>query len=189
MIDWFKRDSKITKNAIKDARKNTFRVGVFALGFIVLILFSSSPYAWGFGLNEHRGITHNSLWFLRPYVLNKIIEANLEVDYPTIDIAGEHFDACAFDDTSDYIQDGYEGLHPWYFQELPRQFGAILHPIQDFYSHSNWMELGLGGGLLVEHSENWPNLQKWANVNPYENDDRQILIAQDDNCEDESRSY
>jgi hypothetical protein len=97
--------------------------------------------------------------------------------------AGNHFDACAFDDAYDNIKRRYHDVMQG--AGAPYNFGSILHPIQDFYSHSNWIELGLFGDLLVEDSGDWPDLQKWSNVNPrinrFPNEFHpQILIAQDD---------
>jgi hypothetical protein len=145
---------------------------------VIFLILSSSPFAWGFGLSQHTEITRDGLWFLRPYVLHKIIEGNLAIDYPTIDIAGEHFDACSWDDASENIQDRYEEFRPWWIQGATTQFGGLLHAVQDFYSHSNWVELGMGGRLLVEHSGNWPDLNKWTNVSPYPGN--QVFLAQDD---------
>jgi len=175
MIAWIEKDPKTS--GVKGPRTNSYRVATFAMGFIVLLFFSS-PYCWGFGLNQHRAITQNAFWFLRPYVTEKITEGNLAIDYPTIDIAGEHFDACSWDDAAENIQNRYHRLDPQNFHYSLSEFGAILHGVQDFYAHSNWLELGLGGRLLVPDSGDWPDLVKWTNVSPYP--DNSVFLAQED---------
>jgi hypothetical protein len=69
----------------------------------------------------------------------------------------KHFDDCGFDEGEQWIRDQY-ALMPKALLELrlinevgreayfplgaATLFGRILHPAQDFYSHSNWVELG-----------------------------------------------
>lgn len=63
----------------------------------------------------------------------------------------KHFDDCEFDGGARFIRNHY-ALIPAalkdlrLFNEFPfgaaTLFGRLLHPGQDFYSHSNWVELG-----------------------------------------------
>jgi hypothetical protein len=60
----------------------------------------------------------------------------------------KHCDDCEFDGTSIFINENYSDaldwlgpdgdFDPW---EAAYHFGRLTHPAQDFYSHSNWVEL------------------------------------------------
>jgi hypothetical protein len=57
-----------------------------------------------------------------------------------------HFDNCAFDDTFKYIDSeiaAIDGLPktPDKAPDAMSHLGRILHAVQDFYAHSNWLEL------------------------------------------------
>jgi hypothetical protein len=98
--------------------------------------------------------------FLRPAVLQAIIDqhdwmdAGFWASFPGTPRVGhdeKHFDDCEFDGGARFIRDHY-ALMPAalqslrLFNEFPfgaaTLFGRLLHPAQDFYSHSNWVELG-----------------------------------------------
>jgi hypothetical protein len=58
----------------------------------------------------------------------------------------KHFDDCEFNGAAQFIRDQYRAAQngltagrPW---TTTFRFGNILHTVQDFYSHSNWIELG-----------------------------------------------
>jgi len=67
-----------------------------------------------------------------------IVPANLSVDLDQFDSA-LHFDNCTFALGSQVIQDHWtqieSGAYPYY------DFGRLTHTVQDFYAHSNWIEL------------------------------------------------
>jgi hypothetical protein len=96
-----------------------------------------------FGLsNSPRGVS-----FLRPAVLQAIHRQNNWMDGGIRKGEDErHFDDCEFNGAAEFIRDRYQGarrsliaLDPW---AAASEFGQALHPAQDFYSHSNWVELG-----------------------------------------------
>ena len=98
--------------------------------FIIFLILFSSPYAWGSGLIQHREIIRDGLWFLTPNVLNKIDEGNLAIDYPTNDIAVEHFDTYSWDDAAaENIQDGYEEFRLRWIQGSTTQFKGNVIPV------------------------------------------------------------
>jgi hypothetical protein len=93
--------------------------------------------------------------FLREAILDDINEQHdfMDDDFPS-GRGGQdqrHFDDCEFDGGADFIRDQYGFARrslgrpvsavggPFY---ATLGFGRALHPAQDFYSHSNWVEIG-----------------------------------------------
>ncbi len=100
----------------------------------------------------HEQITQDGLSFLNESVLTQIKGSNIWVDVNLLDdhFDGEkHFVGCLFREGAANIntlyQEALEYANPANFQSenLADTFGQILHPAQDFYAHSNWVELGL----------------------------------------------
>jgi hypothetical protein len=99
----------------------------------------------------HEGITEDALAFLREDVLDDIKDEHAGfADSTAADDKWVHADGCAFDETIDQINAFYTSsvvnlvpgasvFDPWSASD---DFGRALHPLQDFYSHSNWVELG-----------------------------------------------
>ncbi len=56
-----------------------------------------------------------------------------------------HFDNCAFELGAEYVEEQWATIeeHGLLDDESLSAFGRILHAVQDFYSHSNWIELYL----------------------------------------------
>ncbi len=139
----------------------------------------------------HPELSEIALGFLRPSVLQKVVQANVEQDSGLSEIsAGVHFDECAFDDGADALRSYYlrtdagtglpagviHGLRPdqtSFFWSAVKDFGNVTHTVQDFYAHSNWIELGradLFQGDLVF----WPELERWSVLR-----DDVILVGRD----------
>jgi hypothetical protein len=123
-------------------------IGVAGLG---------APPVNAFGLPEHRNITHAGLmaqpgWeFLHWPVVDDISDehAKLDAGPPFSNNGGQdefHFDDCEFDGAAAFIRDRYraaqDALVGGDLFAVGDYFGMALHPAQDFYSHSNWVELG-----------------------------------------------
>jgi hypothetical protein len=53
-----------------------------------------------------------------------------------------HFDACMFWESGQNINEKYGSLLTLDPSLSAYRFGELLHPVQDFYSHSNWVEIG-----------------------------------------------
>ena len=118
-----------------------------------LVLMTSSSQADAFDTDIHVSITFEALSFLRHDVLLRIASANEDVDswsshsgpfHDTQTSHAWHFDNCLFDQTSANINGQYNLMLALasLSYDSPEAFGKLLHPVQDFYSHSNWVELG-----------------------------------------------
>jgi hypothetical protein len=76
------------------------------------------------------------------------------------------------------------------------QFGVILHVVQDFYAHSNWVELQLddeaacdtrsadaqAADIVDDGFENWPSMRPWSTI-------RETVIVQETSDDDEARKH
>ena len=153
---------------------------VFVIFFISLFLFVTPINSWQFGDTEHETITRDALPFLKSEILEKIVNGVHDEDKGTDAwYQANHFDACAFTQSVDNINEKYHSLlsilslNPSY---SPWRFGELLHPIQDFYSHSNWVELAKDH--IIENGLGyWPTFLGWTSPNSYDQD---VLIAQGD---------
>lgn len=132
------------------------------LCLLVVIIFSSAPahaFEIGTAISQpiHENITRDALYFLRDDVQNVLIEANRQVDLSALPVLGdcpdtgcvshewEHFDNCQFSASVNHINNLYRRAHDSALLDLDRvaeNFGRLLHTAQDFYAHSNWVELG-----------------------------------------------
>jgi hypothetical protein len=69
-----------------------------------------------------------------------------------------HFDDCEFNGAASFIRSEYRaitqrslaGNHPF---DATDGFGNALHPVQDFYAHSNWVEMGFPRSDTVAQSD------------------------------------
>jgi hypothetical protein len=93
----------------------------------------------------HETITSDALPFLKDDVLNEIIDANVNVDiYHPLDDSS-HFDNSTFLQSmvtiNGHYQNALDDSNPDDFDSdnTAEEFGALLHTVQDFYSHSNWV--------------------------------------------------
>jgi von Willebrand factor A domain-containing protein 7 len=83
------------------------------------------------------------------YAINQIVEANKHTDDPPNQFNSEkHFDDEDFTGGSKRVRDFKERVISKVTTEEPEptsarnDLGTALHTIQDFYAHSNWVELG-----------------------------------------------
>ena len=135
--------------------------------FIPFLLLSGLPSALAFSSLEfyggayHRQITEQALQPLgvSPDSLHWLYTGNLSADK----IYGElfklkylHFTDMSFEKSEDYLEDQLEavaemaGDAPEDYQSYRRtlvEFGTYLHCVQDFYSHTNWIEAHLVAGV------------------------------------------
>lgn len=109
---------------------------------------------------------------LQPAALKEVDVGNTRQDEPqNISIDSHHFDSCKLDESKKFIDDCYKSIAAdaatAYEDDgkrvsMLRNFGALLHPAQDFYSHSNYVELQLKeNGWLTP--ENMP-LIDWSTI-------------------------
>jgi hypothetical protein len=129
--------------------------------------FSTTP-----GEPNHEAITAVGLSFLRPEILTAIQVANVATDVEFFLVNANHFDDCNFTGGSAVVSssqaEAVAALDP---TSLPgesdalaiRAFARSLHALQDFYAHSNWIELG--GETLVDASlEPFPSLTPYSTI-------------------------
>ena len=110
----------------------------------------------GFGFIYHRQVTEVGLGpgqgfsFLRVAVLGDITDEHewMDAGFPSYRVGEDekHVDDCEFDGAAQFINDRYAvagaALSSFNVWGVTDAFGRLLHTVQDFYSHSNWVELG-----------------------------------------------
>jgi len=123
-----------------------------------MVLLPPPTAAFGFGKLIHRSIDDRALPFLTPGVLHAINEGHRWADeVPRGSKDQYHFDDCEFDGATESIGEQYRDARAslrrgdafWFF----KNFGIGLHGAQDFYSHSNWVELGFPAGDAPAQSD------------------------------------
>jgi hypothetical protein len=129
--------------------------------------FSTSP-----GEPNHEEITAAGLSFLRAEVLTAIQAADVATDAEFFLVSANHFDDCNFTGGSEVVSSSQAEAVAELNPSLPpieadlraiRAFGRSLHALQDFYAHTNWIELG--GEVLVDSSLSpFPSLSPYSTV-------------------------
>jgi len=134
----------------------------------------------------HRKITQNALEKkFSPGVLNIIKKANTDSDLPKRDAFFSkplHCVNCSIEETKVYIDEleknvvneliaaslsNYRDKKNNHFKIAAAYLGKLNHAVQDFYSHSNWIE------LIAPKKKIW----KGKTINPYSNKNEQILMC------------
>ncbi|HEX9285041.1 MAG TPA: hypothetical protein VF879_05165 [Nitrospirales bacterium] len=96
----------------------------------------------------HTRVTNFIRPILRPFVFSDIRDELARQDRGAA--AGTdaiHFDSCRFEEAGEYIRSQYDRVIAKLDPAAPEvfaatdEFGKLLHPVQDFYAHSNWIEL------------------------------------------------
>ncbi|TWI01664.1 hypothetical protein IP90_02223 [Luteimonas cucumeris] len=153
--------------------KTAVPVGM-ALSILIAGMLGGMREAPAFGSGIHERITRNAFPFMAGNVLDTIVAGNLDEDEDAAEnLAERHAQNCRFRDSAAYINLRYEEVvgalrspsadDP---NRAARLFGHILHGVQDFYSHSNWIPtppqgLGIRGRLLDS------GLGLWTLPTPY----------------------
>ncbi|WP_438026606.1 hypothetical protein [Sorangium sp. So ce233] len=116
--------------------------------------FSTAP-----GEGNHEEITRAALGFLKPAVLHALITGNVATDVKFALLNAAHFDDCNFSGGAAFVAakqaEAVQALGPGIALLdgdvlAMLAFSSSLHAVQDFYSHTNWVELG--GDVLVDQS-------------------------------------
>ena len=135
------------------------------IGLAILLLMSSMIMVIpvnAFLPKVHSEINDKSLSFLKPDILSKINSGDEGAD--KIGEFGHreyHSTGCDFQGTTQNINRLYDQVVSNIDDKdaMPKTFGLLLHPVQDFYAHSNWIELGRKD-LVESNSDNkWPVLK------------------------------
>ena len=78
--------------------------------------------------------------------INTIAQANTKMDLFEATKEATHFDDEQFDDgavlISQRLDAALASMIMENYEQARESFGALLHTVQDFYSHSNWIEIG-----------------------------------------------
>jgi hypothetical protein len=133
---------------------------------------ASEPFSTSPGEPNHEAITALGLSFLRPDILTALQAANVATDVEFFLVNANHFDDCNFSGGSAVVQNSQaeavalldpSALAAERDSLAIRAFGRSLHAVQDFYSHSNWVELG--GEVLVDRSLGaFPTLSPYSTI-------------------------
>ena len=115
--------------------------------------FSTAP-----GEANHEEVTRAGLSFLRAEIATAIVAANVATDVEFALVNANHFDDCNFSGGSRVIASSEAAAVSALQPSLPLtsdalaivHFGRALHASQDFYAHSNWVELN--GSTLLDRS-------------------------------------
>ena len=145
--------------------------GGVALGAAVV---SDIPSATAFSESIHARITRNAFPFMTGSVLSTIVAGNHDEDEGAAEnLAERHAQNCRFRDSADYanmryrqVVDALRAPQSNDPNRAARLFGHILHGVQDFYSHANWIPtppqgLGIRDRLLES------GLGLWKKPEPY----------------------
>ena len=141
---------------------------------ITILLFSTIAHPINaFKSPSHSDITDESLGFLLSDVLDKIISTNVDVD-ETNKGNKFHLYNCDFQGSTENINNLYDQLVTNIQNiDAPETFGLLLHPIQDFYAHSNWVELGRND--LIDNGDG-----KWIVLKPFQEYKGVIIVQVED---------
>jgi hypothetical protein len=140
------------------------------LTVLMILLLADAGQASAFSQNIHRDITESRLSFLKSDILQTISDSNVEVDISWAFNSQWHFDNCDFQEGTENINRLYRQvvalLNPTHSDPnllAPTAFGQLLHPAQDLYSHSNWIELGRSN-LIDSGQRYWSILEPFTRV-------------------------
>jgi thiol-disulfide isomerase/thioredoxin len=147
---------------------------------VFILITSSCRNAFSFSKEIHSYIT-SYLNFLEPEILSKITKSNRGRD-TLIFIWRKsdkwHFNDCDFLGTSKNIRKTYDKVIENFdpenkapdFKGAAVKFGMLLHAVQDFYSHSNWVEMNYKSPqevipIFESGIKEWPILTPWGLYN------------------------
>jgi hypothetical protein len=147
-----------------------FKMVTLGLSMTGLILLTGEA----FDVDIHEDITAKALSFLKPEVLADINDEHFYVDtalalLPPLN-SKYHFDNCMFKESTENINSLYDEVLAALNPDKPdvskaaNKFGQLLHTVQDFYAHSNWVELVEAGhlkGIVAPGTGKWPVLEGW----------------------------
>jgi hypothetical protein len=129
--------------------------------------FSTVP-----GEPNHEEITATALSFLRADILTAVQAADVATDVEFFFVNANHFDDCNFTGGSEVVASSQaeavaqldpNTVTPEADLLAIRAFGRSLHAVQDFYAHTNWVELG--GEMLVDSSlDAFPRFRPYSTV-------------------------
>jgi hypothetical protein len=154
-------------------------IGLLSIGLVILLLLVSFLMMMMIPVNAflpkvHSDINDKSLSFLKPDILTKVNSGDEGAD--KIGEFGHreyHSTGCDFQGTTENINRLYDQVVSNIDDKdaMAETFGLLLHPVQDFYAHSNWVELGRND--LIESSSD----SKWTVLKPFQ-EYKGVIIVQ-----------
>jgi hypothetical protein len=132
------------------------------------------------GTGGHEAITSQGLSFLNESVLDEINDEHGFIDDTTQLTPSWHFDSCQLQESAERINNQYNapmdpidagGVMAEFDPADPNpfdaadEFGQALHIVQDFYSHSNWVDLGRTD-LYESGISDWEVYDEWSEIRP-----------------------
>ena len=132
------------------------------------------------GTGGHEAITNQALSFFNEGTLDEMNDEQKFIEESTQITASWHFDNCRLQESAQWINEQYNQpldalgaggiiaeLNPADPNPLDAadEFGQALHIVQDFYSHSNWIELGRTD-LYESGTGDWDIYDEWTEVRP-----------------------
>jgi Bacterial TSP3 repeat len=133
------------------------------------------------GTGGHEAIASQALSFLNEGALAEMNDEQKFLDESSVLADSDHFDNCRLQESAQQINDQYNlpkdafggggGIVAEFDPADPSpldaadEFGQALHIVQDFYSHSNWVELGRTD-LYEPGTGDWSIYPEWSEVRP-----------------------
>jgi hypothetical protein len=133
---------------------------------------SREPFSTSPGEPNHEEITASGLSFLKLEILSAIQAANVATDVELALVNANHFDDCNFSGGADVVRasqaEAVAALDPAQPSGQAdllaiRAWGRSLHALQDFYAHTNWIELG-GDTLIDSALTQFPSLTPYSTI-------------------------
>jgi hypothetical protein len=145
---------------------------------IGIIVVAAAPHVNAFKDIFHADINNESLAFLKSDILSKINTADISAeDIKKYKTSIFHLYSCDFQGTTENINRLYDQL---LINPKPETFGLLLHPVQDFYAHSNWVELGRKD--LIDTNDG-----KWTVLKPFQEYKGVIIVQDEDEDDDDNK--
>lgn len=152
---------------MKSCRQTKF-ISLLLIGLAILLLLMSSMMMMmvipvnAFMPKVHSDINDKSLSFLKPDILTKINSGDEGADkIEEFRHREYHSTGCDFQGTTENINRLYDQVVSSIDDKdaMAKTFGLLLHPVQDFYAHSNWVELGRNDLVESNSDSKWPVLK------------------------------
>lgn len=119
-----------------------------------------------FANQVHKDLTIEALPFIKADVMDDINDEHSFQEIFGFLASEEHFDNCNFSGSATEINENYDDAliqadpNDFDDEDITDQFGQMLHGAQDFYAHSNWVDLGQSS--VVDRG-----LGKWSAMTAY----------------------
>ena len=135
-------------------------IGLAILLLLISFMMMVIPVS-AFWPRVHSDINDKSLSFLKPDILTKVNSGDRSAE-TIVEFGGRkyHSTGCDFQGTTENINSLYDQVVSSIHNKdaMAKTFGLLLHPVQDFYAHSNWIELGRNDLVESNSDSKWPIL-------------------------------